>query len=354
MGLTIVSLLKASVAAIAIFGNSAWSYPGELPDNTTTKFFKRQLPTDHWQRKVSNRCTAAQELAERVGWAEAGILANALHNWKPGGKHQNVMDYYMGAASRKTKPDPNLQERVQNNINRQFKIHSGEPPKHTFVYTYCDEQDAPSDWLDECKQQYGKRSCCRPETLAYSWDSIGWLWNNHMVVLCPSYFESLTLSEQVRRLNARWREDPSVAYNIFNMYLNQGETYLHESFHWRNTVSQPRIIDVDNVYGPEDVAALAREGTDKPTINADSYTIAATAAFMVETYELLDVPKPYNDGPAAAVPPRRNPRVNLGNRSVPSIWFGLLPGSPPRTEQKNFHTVQGAALNLERDYSSKT
>lgn len=36
------------------------------------------LPADTYERRVHKRCSSDQVLAERVGWAEAGLLANAL------------------------------------------------------------------------------------------------------------------------------------------------------------------------------------------------------------------------------------------------------------------------------------
>ncbi|KAF3935120.1 hypothetical protein ABW20_dc0100888 [Dactylellina cionopaga] len=72
--------------------------------------------------------------------------------------------------------------------------------------------------------------------------------------------------------------NPNAVNDIYKLYWNQGAIYFHESFHWKNTVGNPQIIDIKGGYGPKGVEKLAKMNNENSTINADSYTIAGTAA----------------------------------------------------------------------------
>lgn len=44
----------------------------------STSVPRDSIPNDTYQRRINSRCTPAQVLAERVAWAEAGLLADAF------------------------------------------------------------------------------------------------------------------------------------------------------------------------------------------------------------------------------------------------------------------------------------
>ena len=136
---------------------------------------------DTWERIVSPRCSTDQLAFEARGWAEAGVLANALHAWIPKSDFQNAMDTYMGTDS-----GPywwSYRSRVQSAVNQDYKIHTGDQPGHTYVYVYCDEDDTPADWKAD-------GDLCDGSTGAYTWERLGTFWVARPVTLsftrlCP-------------------------------------------------------------------------------------------------------------------------------------------------------------------------
>ena len=165
-----------------------------------------------------------------LGWAEAGYLAEALTQWNPLSNQQwwAAVDLYMGNNSR-FNGGPELTsylQRIRDNARREYDLHINNAPGHTYTYVYCDEDDLP--WKN-----------CNKGPVAYTWDALGHFWSNHLLVMCPYYFSSSlpTLANALTQT----RNDLSQATNMYNTYLTKGHAMLHESFHWENTVSQPKV-----------------------------------------------------------------------------------------------------------------
>ena len=180
-------------------------------------------------------------------------------------------------------------------------IHTGRQPGHTNVYVYCEENDTPSNFKAE-------GDLCEGDTGAYTWDSLGWFWSNHMVVLCPNnYFDETKTSTLAAQLQAV-RRDPSKASDISSIYWNLGSIYLNETFLWKDTVTNPKAYDFDPddhnkiVYGPQ---AATDEAASKKTyansVIADAYTMAASASMLMQTFRLGDVPQPLSVSAASGI-----------------------------------------------------
>jgi hypothetical protein len=70
----------------------------------------------------------------------------------------------------------------------------------------------------------------------------------------------------------------------------RAKTVLHESYHWKDTVSSPRCLDI--TYKPSAVVKLGRTSPIDAAINAESYALAALAIFIQQAFHLDEPPKP--------------------------------------------------------------
>lgn len=240
-----------------------------------------------------NSCSDDQKKSEQRAWDDAGKLAAAHLKWDPKKSYQAAEDMYLGD---KSSNDPWIFGKswvkvLKPNAQRELNIHNNNAPRSTYAYIYCDEKESKSglDWCDPNGSQQG-------QVIAYTWDDLGWFWSNHYVVLCPLFFgleKSNDLSQQIEAANGRpWKQSV-----IDNFIDSPGATYFHETYHWGDTVSVPKTNspakDHPEVYPPQDVYDLARnKNTDEASLNAESYTLAATAMYIQQVFHLNDPPTP--------------------------------------------------------------
>jgi len=289
---------------------------------------------DHWEHKIHKTCDAGQRQMIIDAIAEAGYLANALKAWKPGGAYQNSLDKYMGDGTNGAQ-----KKAVQATIDRQFNLHQAINPAGISIEVYCDEK------THRVSQDLCYRS---PNTAAYSWETArtgGQM--THFVVLCPIFFRQKTLGamlEQARKYT-RTRE------TIHAVYRSTGSIWMHETFHWGYTVTDPRAEDSfkgKQVYGPSAVAAFAKEQGAKESVKiADSWTIAALSNMMMQSYGLK---KP----PSEAVT-LEAPGDEISPTAPETITNPKDPGEPsPEELAKSFTVVSGQYARINpNDYATK-
>lgn len=124
---------------------------------------------------------------------------------------------------------------------------------------YCDESKAH------------RQKFCEAGTFAYTWDSLGWIWNTHSVVLCPTFFDTAAgqnLDDQITRAKA----NPALQNVIDNFFDSPGASLFHESYHWARTVSIPKTNYPHDkhpeYYGAQAVWDLARsKNTEEASFN---------------------------------------------------------------------------------------
>lgn len=79
----------------------------------------------------------------------------------------------------------------------------------------------------------------------------------------------------------------------------RARSLFHETYHWGTTVSRPRCNRQPEIYQPKDVVDLAtNENTKEAKINAESWTQAAMAMYLQQTFGLKSPPVPKEYAPA--------------------------------------------------------
>lgn len=193
------------------------------------------------------------------------------------------MDLYLGNASAHDydfwgDPGP----LVGQNIARQWAIHNagfGQHPITTYAWIYCHEESLPRYDAD--------KALCTPDYLAYTWTHPGIAWTAHYVVLCPNFWEVPSLTDLVSKADG----DVKFQMDMNNWFDNRAITFLHEVYHWPNTVSIPQCGDTAGL--PQQVCNLAYHyNTNVARLNAESYAEAAMAIYIMKTFHHSDVPTP--------------------------------------------------------------
>jgi len=103
-----------------------------------------------------------------------------------------------------------------------------------------------------------KHEECSPGTIAASQDQHRFFWINHVTLFCPLFFERDSMTKALDKVQNNPREQVIME----NYWGNQGYTFLHETYHYGNSVAQPRTGD--ECYGPLDCWKLAA-GIPKPS-----------------------------------------------------------------------------------------
>ena len=133
-----------------------------------------------------------------------------------------------------------------------------------------------------------------PKRLAYTFDDLGVLWSAHYLVLCPEFFSDELTS--LAHLVERGRVKPDLVVIINRWWTARAGIIFHETYHWAKTVARPRLNRKPEVYSAKEVYDLARkENTEGAKTNAQSWTLAAIAMFVQQTFNLRfpPVPKEY-------------------------------------------------------------
>lgn len=150
---------------------------------------------------------------------------------------------------------------------------------NTYAWIYCHEESLPRYDAD--------KALCTSDYLAYTWTHPGVFWTAHYVVLCPKFWAVPSLTHLVSKANG----DTDFQMNMNNWFDNRAVTLLHEVYHWPNTVSIPECGDSADL--PQDVCNLAYyHNTNVARLNAESYTEAAMAIYIMKAFHQSDVPTP--------------------------------------------------------------
>ena len=253
----------------------------EIRATSGTPLVSRQAPInaynyldDTYKLRFKGQCTKQMVHDILYGWAEAGVLANALAKWNPlnQDKYTAAVDHYLGSESRQSAPA------IQSVATNQVNVHVNRWPSYDYVYVYCDERLRPDRPL-----------CSPPEAdagvVAYTTShSAGFRSTIHDLTICPLFYKLPTLADKAQMTRQKslsgWKD-------IANTYGTRGDTMLHETFHWQPTIRNPRIVDKPSgfykgIYGPWNVSYLA-EWVNTPGILdvADAWSVTADAMFAV-------------------------------------------------------------------------
>ena len=130
-----------------------------------------------------------------------------------------------------------------------------------------------------CPKQH---DACSPGTIAAYADQNRLFWKNHYTVFCPLFFQQDSMSKSMDNV----RSDPREQEIMDNYWGNQGYTFFHETYHYGGSVSDPRTGDY--CYKAEacwEMAADTSKSTGWAMVNADSYTLEATAIYMQQYFK---------------------------------------------------------------------
>ncbi|KAJ5290836.1 hypothetical protein N7478_000087 [Penicillium angulare] len=98
----------------------------------------------------------------------------------------------------------------------------------------------------------------------------------------------------------------------------RAQTMYHETYHWKNTVSDPRCRD--HTYQAEDVVDLAVKDQTKASNNAEYYTQAAMAIYLQQVFHLSSPPTPEGYGTSS------NSSVSIAGTEILETYLD----DPPR------------------------
>lgn len=211
------------------------------------------------------------------------------------GSHSRNDDPLIGTGPLKRSSDftPSFDTNISNskaeNINRQDDIHFN-APLLTYAYFYCEETKVPKKKLPHMRAYCAEN----PHGLAYTFNDLGVLWSAHYLILCPRFFSDELTS--LARLVELGRVNPERAVIIDTWLIARASVIFHETYHWSKTVARPPLNREPEVYRPKKVYDLARkENTEGAKTNAQSWTLAAIAMFVQQTFNLRfpPVPKEY-------------------------------------------------------------
>jgi hypothetical protein len=127
-----------------------------------------------------------------------------------------------------------------------------------------------------------------PNTLAYTWEDIGYIVSWHYVVFCPRFFADDVVSLATQTQNAN--NNPGMQTVMDYWKPVRARTMFHETYHWQYTVSIPRALDYG--YTPQQVVALAANNDPNAVQNAESYAQAALAIYIQNQWGLAQPPQP--------------------------------------------------------------
>lgn len=165
-----------------------------------------------------------------------------------------------------------------------------------------------------------------------TWNKIGWFWTTHYVILCPSWWnftETSSLAELTRAADGEIKLQRTMEY----WKPNRARSLHHETFHWEDTVSVPKCLDLD--YEPQEICDTAYYyGTEESRWNAESFSLAALAIYVQKTFHLDSPPTPFGV-PYVPLPNGPTSKTDMdGNDSLSSEPVGWV--SPVSMDSKNF------------------
>ncbi|KAI9708733.1 MAG: hypothetical protein M1820_003688 [Bogoriella megaspora] len=322
-------------------GNSTGPTP--TPTGTSVSSAPTRAPTDSRKPPDSTvsaeraamtpylyACNSAQKAIVSQAWSEAGQLAEAHAKWKPPGwftrgSYQAAMDMYLGTDSKKDDPWFGT-GKLKQNIKRQQGIHKTDEdwsPYWSYAYIYCDESKVPAK-----KERPKPGECERSRTpgkkvAAFTFPDDGTIfgWNAKYVVLCPRFFDNdiLTLEQQTN--NAK--KDKLIPEVMDNWRKIKSGVLFHETYHWGPAeVSDPRCNRKPEIYDPGKVSQLARDENIKGSkTNAESWTQAAMACYLMQAFKLKTPPLPKGEAAFNAEVTSNNFTIN----DIEDVFFDSAP-----------------------------
>ncbi|MCJ1443009.1 MAG: hypothetical protein MMC23_003506 [Stictis urceolatum] len=273
---------------------------------TATATSKQPEPSFTIQaRRRTFNCNQDERLKkiEALAWAEAGAIAEIANGYAKGNEWQQTMDIWMGADS----TEPQNLGKIQSGLKNEYAIHhSNWVWPEAVVDIYCGDTNPRGK---KCGPRDPDGSGRNFYPYATSWIERGAFYNTYTTVLCPLFFDNKTSLESIMHDMRAGRKD---AFNATEYRSSWGHTIYHELIHMNPVVAAEPVWDA--VYGACWVAKLAynngcsgkgfwtpdgwnttTDGVAHSTINADSWTHFASAAFFKRAMELKEPGRAIND-----------------------------------------------------------
>lgn len=158
---------------------------------------------------------------------------------------------------------------ITENFRKMKRYFSKDAPGRMYVYWSC------HDPLKRCKEIVNPDGSITFNS-AYTELDLGYWYSDYKTNFCPSFFKYEEPFQT--RLDALSRAESRKSRQVMESYDNtHAKTMYHELWHYGNLISWPYIKDVE--YGALDSFDLARQSSEKASINADSYAYDAMAIF---------------------------------------------------------------------------
>ncbi|KAL5347107.1 hypothetical protein ACLOAV_008250 [Pseudogymnoascus australis] len=228
-------------------------------------------PLDAVDPRLHKSCDLYKDIVLEA-WAEAGELTKTPSKWTRWNKYQNAMNDYIGAKS-------------------------GQFP-------FIDDHDAlpfPGKApTPRCRYDSTKKSGVAAVTYRYP----GRVWSEYHTLLCPLFLSAQPNAPKFHSLKDTAKDAdafPEIR-NTIDRWSNsiRAVTIFHETVHWQD-ISWPTCDRTDSKgnreeYAPEKIVTRSRkggsDGYEANLRNAHSWTLAATAMWMMERWPNIGVPQP--------------------------------------------------------------
>ena len=157
-------------------------------------------------------------------------------------------------------------------------------PPNTFGYIYCAEDKMPTN-------NKPKKSLCSRNTTAWTFDERESKRTTHYVVLCPTFFDNARMASLAQRVEEA-RNKPDLQTSMEPWRSVRARVLFHETYYWGETVSKPKCDLRPQKHRAQDVVRLAKEQNIATVkLNAESWTLAAMAIYLQETFNLAQPPE---------------------------------------------------------------
>ncbi|KAI1376488.1 hypothetical protein F4677DRAFT_79794 [Hypoxylon crocopeplum] len=257
---------------------------------------------------ISNSCNADQKKIVQQAFGEGKDLAKAFNSWNPNKDFQEVLSAYMGTDSASS-----YASAIKANIRNDQDIFNPTPKDQwSSLYIQC---------LTE--KYHPTANCGNLNAIAYEYDDLGWIWNNHYITLCGGFFND-DITPQLSSLVTKAQKNQLDLHVIDDFQQNKAAVLLHESFHIEKDVSNPKVLDgpskdgQSGTYGPKNVYELARDqGTKESYLCASAYHLSAVAIYLKQKFNLSYFPRPWEYPDHGVTVSQNKPNVEV--LEMPSV-----------------------------------
>jgi len=155
---------------------------------------------------------------------------------------------------------------------------------------------------------------------AVTYRSPGTVWSEYHTLLCPFFLGKIADAPKFNSLKNTAKDGdsfPAVRATI-DRWSNtvRAVTIFHETTHWQD-ISWPTCDGKGEIYAPEKIVSRSRndgsDGYEANLRNAHSWTLAATAMWMMERWSSIGVPQPRKAIPATVDPSNEPPEEAWGD-----------------------------------------